>query len=103
MYYKVVDTDSGLSIAHVELTDDAEMVVPVGDKAKVRADELYVEFIENYCSEGWGPVDGRTMYRVGEVTAVDEFNDDESEVSGAGLHAFQYRRDAEKWMETADL
>lgn len=101
-YYKIVQTHDGPSVAHLT-TDglDTELVEPKDEQ--VRADKFRTEYIENNQPMGWGPVDGRTEYRIGEVTEADELNRDESAVSAAGLHAFTNRQDALDWMESAEI
>lgn len=102
--YKVVQTDKGPTIAHLlSGPTDATLVFPDDRETQVRADRLLVEYIENNENMGWGPVDGRTVYKIGEVTEAHSLNEDESVVSGAGLHAFTEREDARKWMRDAQL
>lgn len=101
--YKVVQTDDGPSIAHLHLPEDAAAVLPDTDDSRLRASALVPTYIENLTDTGWGPVDGRTIYRIGERTEAPTIDRDESTVSGAGLHAFRERSDAEAWMEHAEI
>lgn len=101
--YKVVDTDDGPTIAHLQVPDSATTVKPKANDSRLRADRLRTEYIENLTSTAWGPVDQRTVYSIGEVTRADALETDESVVSGAGLHVFRERDDAVAWMEQAEI
>lgn len=101
--YKVVDTNDGPTIAHLQVPDSATTVQPEADDSRLRADKLRTKYIENLTSTSWGPVDQRTVYSIGEVTEADAFDSDPQTVSGAGLHAFKERDDAEAWMEQAEI
>jgi|APHM01.1.fsa_nt_gi hypothetical protein len=103
-YYKVVQSDSGPTIAHLSLPSAAATCRPnCANDSRLRASALLVEWLENNEPMGWGPVDGRTVYKVGEVTEATGLNDDPSIVSGEGLHLFGERKDAADWMETANI
>jgi hypothetical protein len=103
-YYKVVQSDSGPTIAHLRLPSEAATCRPsCANDSRLRASAVLVEWLENNEPMGWGPVDGRTAYKVGEVTAATGLDEDPSVVSGEGVHMFIDREDAEKWMETADV
>lgn len=97
--YKVVETDVGLSIAELVVPDDADIVQPdtAGD-SRVRVNKVVPQFIEDYNTTAWGPVAQNTVYEIGCVTRV-ALDRDESHTSGAGIHAFTKRKDAQKWMQ----
>jgi hypothetical protein len=101
--YKIVQSDAGPTVAHLIVPESAVVIKPHVDDSHFRADRLLVEFLENMETMGWGPVDERTVYSVGEVTEVDDLDEDEEVVSGAGLHAFGDRGDALRWMEQAEI
>ncbi len=101
--YKIVQSDAGPTVAHLDIPIDATVVRPNADDSRLRADRLLVEFLENMETMGWGPVDERTVYSIGEVTEADDLDEDEEVVSGAGLHAFRDREDALDWLEGADI
>jgi hypothetical protein len=97
--HKVVETDTGLSIAELAVPDHADVVQPDGvDDSRVRVNEVVPEFIEDYSTTAWGPVSKNTVYEIGCVTRVG-LDRDESHVSGAGIHAFTEKKDAKKWMQ----
>jgi len=92
--FKVVQTESGPRVAHLRLPEGTNTFHrETASDSRFRAERLLPIFIEGCHTVGWGPVDGRTIYRIGEITVSD----------GYGLHAFRKRRDAEKWMEQADI
>jgi len=101
--YKVVGTDDGPTICHLRVPCDATTVQPQVDDSRLRAEKLLTEYIENLKTTGWGVIDQRTVYSIGEITEADALETDESVVSGAGLHAFKKRKDAKKWMEKAEI
>lgn len=101
--YKIVDSPSGHTVAQLNLVEGCRCLSPETSDSQVRANKVLTVYIENNEPEGWGPVDSRTVYRVGAVTESHDFNDDETTVSGAGIHAFREREDALDWMEQADL
>lgn len=102
--YKVVQSAEGPTIAHLLTVSSTTLVKPAdADDSRVRADSLLVYHLENHEDVGWGPVDGRTVYQVGEQTEADNLDEDEETVSSAGLHAFEKREDAKRWMQAADI
>lgn len=103
VYYKVVQTTDGPTIAHLRVPKSATVCRPNKRDGQIRSSALEPFYLENNKSEGWGPVDERTVYKVGTIVEVDEINEDPTVVSGAGLHAFDNRKDAKKWMENADI
>lgn len=101
-FYKVVDTNSGLSIAHIDARIANHVITPETDDSRVRVDTCMTTYIENNESLGWGPIDQRTTYQIGETTNAEDICTDETNVSGAGLHLFTNRTDAIAWMNTVD-
>lgn len=101
--YKVVKTANGPTVAHLVFPDGCTVVRPEADDSRLRVDRARTEFIEDMESTAWGPVDERTVYSIGEVTEAEQLDEDPEVVSGAGLHAFEKRQDAVKWMEQADI
>ncbi len=101
--FKVVDSNAGPTIAHLRPADGATCVEPDTSDSRSRLDRVVTTWLENNESLGWGPVDGRTEYRIGKVTKAPTLNRDETVVSGAGLHVFNERDDAVNWMEQADI
>jgi len=98
--YKVVETETGLSVAELSVPVDADIVQPdtAGD-SRVRVNKVVPEFIEDYSTTAWGPVSKNTVYEIGCVTRA-TLNRDESQISSAGIHAFTEKKDAEKWMQS---
>jgi hypothetical protein len=97
--HKVVETDTGLSIAELAVPDDADIVQPdTVDDSRVRVNKVVPEFIEDYSTTAWGPVAKNTVYEIGCVTRA-TLDRDESQISSAGIHAFTERKDAKKWMQ----
>lgn len=96
-FYKVVETAAGETVAHLKHVGDV-IVEPEARDTQVRVDKVITQYIENNHTMGWGPVDKRTVYKVGEVTEADEVNTDVSIVSASGLHAFTEKDAALSWM-----
>jgi hypothetical protein len=92
--YKVLQTDGGPEVAHLQLPEGAEtMHEESGDDSRFRATRAVPVFIEGNHVMGWGPVDGRTVYRVGEETRAENH----------GLYLFRKKVDAYTWMKHADI
>lgn len=102
-FYKIVDSPSGHTVAQLDLVEGGRTVSPDTGDSQIRANKVLTVYLENSEPEGWGPVDNRTVYRVGAVTTAHEFIEDDTRVSGPGIHAFLDRQDALDWMEQADL
>jgi hypothetical protein len=103
-YYKVVQSDTGPTIAHLTIPEWATTCCPnEANDSRLRASAVRVTYLENNQAMGWGPIDGRTVYSIGTVTEATGLDEDPSIVSGKGIHLFNDREDAVDWMAAADI